>query len=272
MNIMELLRYLLLAIIQGVSEVLPISSSGHLALFQAMLNTNAGNEAIFALLLHVGSLFAFLLFFFPVIWRLVMHLIQFIRGERSDAIQDDMMLIVYLVIATVPAALAGYFIKDVIDQLFQSLWIVGVGFYFTASLLFIIPRFATLSYGQYTFKNTFISGLFQVIGILPGVSRSGSTLLGSLLGGLTLAKAKEFAFLLFIPITLGSFVVSFDRIESFDQTLLTYSLIATVLSAVVTFITLKMVFQYLNLKHFKWFGYYLVAVGTLTLLIATLSL
>jgi undecaprenyl-diphosphatase len=272
MNILELLRYLLLAIIQGVSEVLPISSSGHLALFQALLNTNAGNEAIFALLLHVGSLFAFLLFFFPVIWRLVMHLFQFMTGQRSDAIQDDMMLILYLVLATIPAAVAGYFIKDVIDQLFQSLWIVGVGFYFTASLLLIIPRFARLSYGQYTWKNTLMSGLFQVLGILPGVSRSGSTLLGSLWGGLTLAKAKEFAFLLFIPITLGSFIVSFDRIESFEPSLLTYSLVATFVSGVVTFFTLKMVFQYLNLKHFKWFGYYLVGIGTLTLLLAFLSL
>ena len=214
--------------------MLPISSSGHLALFQALLNTNAGNEAIFALLLHVGSLFAFLLFFFPVIWRLVSHLFQFIRGQRSDAIQDDMMLILYLVLATIPAALAGYLIKDLIDALFQSLWMVGVGFYFTASLLFIIPRFAKLSYGQYTLKNTVISGLFQVIGILPGVSRSGSTLLGSLWGGLTLAKAKEFAFLLFIPITLGSFIVSFDRIENFETTLLTYSLIATIVSGLVT--------------------------------------
>jgi undecaprenyl-diphosphatase len=272
MNIMDLLRYLLLAIIQGISEVLPISSSGHLALFQSLLNTNAGNEAIFALLLHVGSLFAFLIFFFPVIWRLTIHMFQFIRGKRSDAIQDDMMLILYLVLATIPAALAGYFIKDLIDQLFQSLWIVSVGFYFTASLIFIIPRFAKLSYGQYTWKNTLMSGLFQVLGILPGVSRSGSTLLGSLLGGLTLAKAKEFAFLLFIPITLGSFIVSFDRIETFDQSILTYSLIATVVSGVVTFITLKMVFQYLNLKHFKWFGYYLVFIGTITFVIAALSL
>ena len=272
MNIIDLLRYLLLAIIQGISEVLPISSSGHLALFQALLDTNAGNEAIFALLLHVGSLFAFLLFFFPVIWRLVMHLFQFMAGKRSDAIQDDMMLIVYLVIATIPAALAGYLIKDLIDALFQSLWMVGVGFYFTASLLFIIPRFAKLSYGQYTLKNTVISGLFQVIGILPGVSRSGSTLLGSLWGGLTLAKAKEFAFLLFIPITLGSFIVSFDRIENFETTLLTYSLIATIVSGLVTWITLKIVFQYLNLNHLKWFGYYLVIVGTFTILFAFLSL
>lgn len=272
MNIIDLLRYLLLAIIQGISEVLPISSSGHLALFQALLNTNAGNEAIFALLLHIGSLFAFLLFFFPIIWRLVIHLIQFVAGKRNDAIQDDMMLIVYLVIATIPAALAGYFIKDWIDDLFQSLWIVGVSFYFTASLLFIIPRFAKLSYGQYTLKNTLISGLFQVLGILPGVSRSGSTLLGSLLGGLTLAKAKEFAFLLFIPITLGSFVVSFDRIDRFDSTLLAYSLIATIVSGIVTFITLKLVFQFLNLNHFKWFGYYLVGVGTFSLILAFLSL
>ena len=271
-DMIELLKYLLLAVIQGISEVLPISSSGHLALFQAIFNTNAGNEALVALLLHVGSLFAFLIFFFPVLWRLWSHLLLFIKGKRSDEVNDDMMLIVYLIVATIPAALAGFLIKDAIDEIFQSLWMVGIGFYFTASLLFLLPRFAKLSYGQYTLKNTIYGGLFQILGILPGVSRSGSTLLGSLLGGLTLAKAKEFAFLLFIPITLGSFVVSFDRIESLDTTLLTYALIATLVSGVVTFITLQIVFKHLALKHFPKFGIYLMVVGTITMILAALAI
>lgn len=270
-NLMELLKYLLLAVIQGISEILPISSSGHLALFQAIFNTNAGNEALVALLLHVGSLFAFLIFFFPVIWRIIQNLFLFLQGKRSDAINDDMMLIVYLIVATIPAALAGFLIKDAIDTIFQSLWMVGIGFYFTASLLFLLPRFAKLSYGQYTFKNTIYGGLFQILGILPGVSRSGSTLLGSLLGGLTLAKAKEFAFLLFIPITLGSFILSFDRIESLDTTLLIYASIATVVSGLVTYLTLNVVFKHLALTHFPKFGMYLMAVGTITLILAALA-
>jgi undecaprenyl-diphosphatase len=271
-NIIDLLKYILLGVIQGVSEVLPISSSGHLALFQALFNTNAGNEALVALMLHVGSLFAFLIFFFPVLWRLWQNVVSYLKGKRSDAVNDDMMLIVYLIVATIPAALAGLFIKDAIDAIFQSLWVVGVGFYFTASLLFLLPRFSKLSYGQYTFKNTIYGGLFQILGILPGVSRSGSTLLGSLLGGLTLAKAKEFAFLLFIPITLGSFIVSFDRIESLDPTLFIYALIATLVSGVVTLITLKLVFKHLALKHFPTFGIYLMVVGTITLILAALAI
>lgn len=272
MDIIELLKYVLLALIQGVSEVLPISSSGHLALFQAIFNTNAGNEALVALLLHVGSLVAFIIFFFPVILRLLQNFILFIQGKRSDAVNDDMMLIVYLIVATIPAALAGFLIKNAIDAIFQSLWMVGIGFYFTASLLFLLPRFAKLSYGQYTFKNTIYGGLFQILGILPGVSRSGSTLLGSLLGGLTLAKAKEFAFLLFIPITLGSFIVSFDRIETLDTMLFLYASIATIISGIVTFITLNLVFKHLTLKHFPAFGIYLMVVGTITLILASLAI
>jgi undecaprenyl-diphosphatase len=269
---MEFLRYLLLAVIQGISEVLPISSSGHLALFQSILNTNIGEEALFALFLHVGSLFAFLIYFLPVILRILNHLIAFLQGKRSDAIQDDMMLILYLVIATIPAALAGYLIKDFIDSVFQSLWMVGIGFYFTASILLLVPRLAKLSYGQYTLKNTFMSGLFQVIGILPGISRSGSTLMGSLLGGLTLAKAKEFAFLLFIPITLGSFLVSFDRIQTIETNALISILIATVVAGIVTWVTLKLVFEYLNMKHFQYFAWYLLMVGTITLTLAALAI
>jgi undecaprenyl-diphosphatase len=96
--------------------------------------------------------------------------------------------------------------------------------------------------------------------------------LGSLFGGLTLAKAKEFAFLLFIPITLGSFIVSFDRIETLDSTLLVYALIATVVSGLVTFITLKLVFKHLTLNHFPKFGIYLMVVGTITLILAGLAI
>ena len=269
---MEFLRYLLLAVIQGISEVLPISSSGHLALFQAILQTNPGNEALFSLFLHVGSLVAFLVYFFPVIQRILNHGFAYLKGKRSDAIQDDMMLLLYLVIATIPAALAGYFIKDLIDRIFQSLWIVGIGFYFTASVLLLVPRLAKLSYGQYTFQNTFLSGLFQVLGILPGVSRSGVTLMGSLMGGLTLAKAKEFAFLLFIPITLGSFIVSFDRMQAFETEALTAIILATMVAGVVTYITLKMVFDHLSMKHFRYFAWYLLVMGTLTLSLAAFAI
>jgi undecaprenyl-diphosphatase len=268
MNLMDLLRYLLLAIIQGIAEILPISSSGHLALFQQLLGTNQGEEGIFALLLHIGSLGAFLIFFSPVLWRLLQHGWLFVRGKRSDAVLDDMALIGYLVVATIPAALAGYLIKDYVDALFQSLWLVGIGFYFTASLLFLIPKYAKLSYGQYTLKNTLFAGLFQVLGILPGISRSGSTLMGSLLGGLTLAKAKEFAFLLFIPITLGSFIVSLGDLQAFDPLVFQYSLIAMVVAGFVTFVTLRLVFKHLSLKQFPYFGYYLIVIGTITLLLA----
>jgi undecaprenyl-diphosphatase len=268
MNIIELLQYLLLAVVQGIAEILPISSSGHLALLQHVLGTNQGDEALFALMLHLGSLLAFLIFFFPLILRLTRHLSLWLVGNRSDAVKDDLALIGYLVVATIPAALAGYLIKDVIDTIFQSLWLVGVGFYFTASLLFLLPKYAKLSYGQYTFKNTILAGLFQVLGILPGVSRSGSTLMGSLLGGLTLAKAKEFAFLLFIPITLGSFVVSLQDLNALNELVFQYALIATVVASIVTFITLKLVFNHLSLKLFPYFGYYLIVLGTLTLFLA----
>jgi undecaprenyl-diphosphatase len=272
MNWIELLQYLLLAIVQGISEVLPISSSGHLALLQAILGTNAGNEAFFALLLHLGSLVAFLIFFSPIIIRLFQHLWLWIQGNRTDPVQDDMRLILYLVIATIPAALAGYLIKDAIDAIFQSLWLVAAGFFFTASLLFIIPRYAKLSHGAYSFKNTLASGFAQVLGILPGVSRSGMTLIGGLMGGLTLQKAKEFAFLLFIPITLGSALVSVNRLDRLTPTLLTYTMLATMVAGVVTYLTLRLVFRYLTLQHFRYFAYYLIGVGSITLILALLSL
>jgi undecaprenyl-diphosphatase len=92
------------------------------------------------------------------------------------------------------------------------------------------------------------------------------------MGGLTLQKAKEFAFLLFIPITLGSALVSVNRLDDLTPTLLTYTIIATIVAGVVTYLTLRLIFRYLTLQHFRYFAYYLIGVGSITLVLALLSL
>ena len=272
MDIITLLKYILLGLIQGIAEILPISSSGHLALFQQLLGTNAGSEATFALLLHLGSLIALLFFFRTLLLRLLKHALWFIKGKRSKDIQEDMMLIVYLVLATIPSALIGLIIKDSINEIFANLWFTAFGFLFTASLLWFITRLSKQTNTQpYTFNNTFVTGFFQIIGIFPGVSRSGMTLSGALIGGLPLKKAKEFAFLLFIPITAGSlFLGLFDSLDVATHDLI-YLIVSTIVSMVATFASLHYLLHQLKIQHFQYFSYYLIVISAVTMIVAALQ-
>jgi undecaprenyl-diphosphatase len=272
MDFITLIKYILLGLIQGIAEILPISSSGHLALFQQLLNTNSGSEATFALLLHLGSLIALLFFFRGLILRLLKHALWFIQGKRNVEIQEDMMLVVYLVLATIPTALVGFFIKDSINEIFANLWFTAFGFLFTAALLWFITRLSKQTHDQpYSLKNTLITGFFQILGIFPGVSRSGMTLSGALIGGLPLSKAKEFAFLLFIPITAGSlFLGFFDTLDVATHDLI-YMIVSTLVSMVATFAALHYLLHQLKIKHFQYFSYYLIAISAITMIVASLQ-
>lgn len=272
MDIITLIKYVLLGLIQGIAEILPISSSGHLALFQQLLQTNSGSEATFALLLHLGSLIALLFFFRKLILRLIKHAFLFIQGKRNVYIQEDMMLIVYLVVATIPSALVGLFIKDSINEIFANLWFTAFGFLFTASTLWLLTRLSKQTSNQpYSLKNTLITGVFQIIGIFPGVSRSGMTLSGALIGGLSLNRAKEFAFLLFIPITAGSlFLGFFDTLNVAPDDLI-YMVVSTLVSMVATFISLHYLLHQLKIKHFQYFSCYLIAISAVTMIVAALQ-
>jgi undecaprenyl-diphosphatase len=272
MDIITFIKYFLLGLVQGIAEILPISSSGHLALFQQLFETNSGSEATFALLLHLGSLLALLFFFRILILRLLKHAFLFIQGKRSVEIQEDMLLILYLVLATIPSALVGVFILDSINDIFANLWFTAFGFLFTAALLFFITRLAKQNQTQpYSLKNTLMTGFFQILGIFPGVSRSGMTLSGALLGGLPLSKAKEFAFLLFIPITAGSLLLGLFDTIAFDNRDIVYMLMSTFVSMIATFGALHYLLHRLQTKHFQYFSYYLIGISVFTMIVAALQ-
>ena len=267
----DLIHYLLLAILQGISEILPISSSGHLALYQAIFNVNQGNEGTFSILLHAGSLLAFLVYFFPLLWRLFTSFLGFIQGQRNERIQEDMSLLRYWIIATLPAAFIGVFISDWIDAIFQNLVFVGVGFLFTSGLLLLVNFLASnTKKTTYSLRSSLGAGLAQMLGIFPGISRSGSTISGALLTGLSLDKAKELSFLMFLPLSAGSLLLSFDTFVRVETSTLWLMILATVVSTLVTWVTLHLVLKHLKVKHFPYFSLYLILLALLTFTIAWL--
>lgn len=268
---MDWLHYLLLAILQGIAEILPISSSGHLALYQAIFNINQGYEGTFSILLHGGSLLALLVYFSPSIVRLLQSVFFFIQGKRSTAILEDMRFIGYLLLASLPAGIVGVFLSDTIDAIFASLTFVGIGFLITAGLLYLVYRKSKQSQTKtYSLISALGAGFAQVLGIFPGISRSGSTISGALLTGLSLSKAKEFSFFMFIPISAGSFLLSLDRLQSVETIDWMPMLVAVAVTFGVTLITLHLVLKRLKVTHFPYFSMYLVVIGIITLILAGL--
>lgn len=274
MNVWEIVKYIVLAIVQGISEILPISSSGHLAVLQALFDLDSQRVVVLTLWLHVGSLVALIVYFFPRLWSMVLSLITwtlncFSRRPSSIDVLRDVHAILYLVLATIPAAIVGLFFGSYLDAIFQNITLIGLSFLVTSGLVFWITTLKRKGSSTYTFRNTMIAGLCQTIGVLPGVSRSGVTLLGGRLAGLTFTASKEWAFLLFLPITAGSFIVDLlnpvSEIWALDGATFALILSATVLSGFVTYITLRLIMKTLEVKHFRWMSVYLLAIGFLTL-------
>lgn len=273
MHIIDIIKYFVLGLVQGIAEILPISSSGHLALLQQLFAVNPDNEAGFAIFVHFASLVALVIFFHKIIWQIIKGFVLFIFKKASEHKQDFWMGI-YIIVASIPAALVGFLLEDRIDAIFSNLMVVGLGFLFTATLLFLWPKFGKKTTGQLTIKHAIVTGLFQAIGIIPGVSRSGITITGAKISGLEEKSAKQFAFLLFVPIALGSFVVSlFDinTLSGVQGATLGYYLIAMAASFIFTMLALLFIFKKFQFKHAKYFGIYLVAIGLFTLFVASMG-
>lgn len=192
---MEIWKAAVLGIVQGLTEFLPVSSSGHLILFERMLNADTGGADMFlGVMLHAGTLIAVLAVYLPMLWELL---------------KSDRRKFGFLLLATLPAALVGVLLGDLVDSLFfggEWLWLF---FALTAVLLFVCERKARrprvlrpLNAG----RALFVGGA-QALAVIPGLSRSGTTLAAGMLAGLSREEAADFSFLMSIPVIAGAIFV-----------------------------------------------------------------
>ena len=278
-SLIDFLKYLFLGIVQGIAEILPISSSGHLAVAQHFLSVNYENEALFAIFVHFASLLALLIFFRELIIRIIVNFFTYLVSKdvvEKQKAQPDFMLAIYLVVASIPVAFIGVFFEDLVTTLFGSLLYVGIGFLVTAITLLLVGQLTkTRLSASYTFKNTIIAGLFQCIGILPGVSRSGITMSGGRIAGLDEVKSKEFAFLLFIPVAGGSFILSLTNISSAlssSVNLYLYYGIAMLAAFIFTYLGLLFIFKKFTIKSYKYFAIYMFIIAAFTITYSLITL
>lgn len=266
---MTILQAIILGAIQGVAEFLPISSSGHLALTAYFFGQTAV-PLLFDVLLHVATLAAVLIVFRERVLALLAVLGRFIvRKSRPDD-ADGLRMIVALIIATAVTGVIGFSIKDFVDPAAfdegSRKW-----FYFGVSVCLVITGLVLLFSGRYQPKKTtrvpgplqaIIVGVAQGIGVIPGISRSGSTIAASLFAGLDRSKAGEFSFLLSIPAILAAFMLEMKDADTLSGSVAAIPLIAGMLTAfLVGYLSLKFLLGLINRGKLSWFAAYLIPVG-----------
>ena len=263
----ELLKFILLAVIQGISEVLPISSSGHLQIVQEILGMDTSSLTV-SIFLHLGSLVAMIVFYRKLVFSTVGNAAKYVfkSSERNDTNRNALKLLFMIVIACIPAGLIGVLFKSKIESIFANTIFIGINLIITGCLLFLqkyIKGKKTLD--TMNWLDAIIIGLFQAIGILPGISRSGITTIGGKVSKLQDEDAINFAFLLFIPVTLGTGllevvdIIKGDLVLSSNDILL--YIVGIIISGLVTYIALSLLLKIIKKGKLHYFAYYCFAVG-----------
>jgi len=252
---MTIIEGTILGIVQGLTEFLPISSSGHLVLGQAILGIEQpGNE--FEILVHLGTLASVLVVFFDDIKSLLSSM----GSKRTQT------FILFLLIGTLPAVIVGFGFKDLVETLFENVTAVGGALLFTGVVL-VGSSYATKSNKDHSFFTSILIGCAQAIAIIPGISRSGMTISCALFMGLTPKEAARFSFLLAIPAIGGAGLLTALDMEGSYPFPGPVAFAGLVSSFIVGVAALKWLLGWLEEGKFHYFGIYCLCVGLITLVI-----
>lgn len=266
---------IILGLVQGLAEFLPISSSGHLALLQQFFGIEEDKVLLFSVLLHVGTLVSVFIVYWKDIWELAVELCLTIKdlctgkGLRLDE-RPIRKLGVLIIIATIPTGIIGVVGGDFFDSLYTSVIPIGIGLIVTGFLLVIAERMGGSKRGldKMNFRNAFFIGLVQGVAICPGISRSGSTLFGSLVCNLERSFAVKFVFLISIPSILGSAVLEVPTAiaEGIDPSMLGPVLVGMLVAAVSGLIAIKTMIKIVSDKKLSYFSWYVWILGAAVIL------
>lgn len=273
---MEPVYALLLGIVQGLTEFLPVSSSGHLVLFQHLFGLTQP-EVFFDICLHIGTLLAIVMVFRRELGHMVLTLIRLpallkkagSAGKLYET-DEDIRLMTLIVIGTIPTGMIGLLLKPIAADLFSNIWIVGVMLVVTGTLLWLTRRAPEKGrlIGTLHLKDALIIGLVQGVAIIPGISRSGSTICIALLMGIDRETAGRYSFLLSIPAILGALVLGMDSSDIGDSSASpAVILFGTIVAALAGYLALVVLLRMIRKGKLSVFAPYCWGVGLVALLL-----
>lgn len=272
---MDILYSIIAGVIQGLTEFLPISSSGHLVLFHDFLNFDLPDNLAFDVVLHLGTLVALLIFFWSEIWKYFLAWLQsFINWDLKANINQRLAW--YILVATLPAAVVGYFLEEQIENSFRQPILVAFMLIIFGVILYLADRFFRQEkvINQLKLNNSLVIGFFQILALIPGVSRSGITIIAGLSQKLKRDQAAEFAFLIAIPIIFGAGLkkaldlFNAGTVAGSEFFILTLGFL---FSAFTGYLCIKYFLKFLQSHSLTVFAYYRIILGILILIFLVLT-
>lgn len=267
MEIFEVLKVIVLGIVEGFTEWLPISSTGHMILVEEIIPLHQPEDFknVFMVVVQLGAILAVLFLY----WN---KLNPFSRKKRKAQREATIALWIKIIIACLPAAIVGLPFDDILDTYLMNSYVVAAMLIIYGVLFIVLEnRNANVTFpiqktSQITLQTALFIGLFQLLSLIPGTSRSGATILGAMILGCSRGVAAEFSFFLGIPVMFGaSFLklVKFGRM--FTGSEIVYLLLGMVVAFVVSILSIKFLLGYVRKNDFKFFGYYRIVLGVIVL-------
>jgi undecaprenyl-diphosphatase len=263
-----ILTALFLGILQGLTEFLPVSSSGHLVLAQALLPNLSQPGVVFEVTLHIGTLVAVCLYFWKDLWAMALALFS----PQDEKMKNDRRLLWLVIVGTLPTVAIGLLFRKQFESMFTDLRGAGIWFVITGIILFLTDRVTTKGrqLSEMSMVDAVVIGLAQGLSIIPALSRSGSTIAAGILLGLDRALLVRYSFLLSIPAVMGAFVLEVishrhELLQGFDP--LAYG-IGTIAAGIVGYWSIAMLLNMTRSRRLSIFAYYCVAVGIFAFLLA----
>lgn len=265
---LEILKVIFLGIVEGITEWLPISSTGHMILVEEFIQLNVSAEfmEMFRVVIQLGAILAVVVLYFPKLW-------PFCSPKNGWIKKDTWALWFRVLVAVLPAAVIGIPFDDTLDALFYNYQTVAVTLIVYGVLFILVENYnrkkkpRVKSLGDITYPLAIAIGIFQILSLIPGTSRSGATILGAILLGASRGVAAEFSFFLGIPVMFGASLLKIVKF-GFDFTAAELSLLIVGMATafLVSILAIKFLMGYIKKNDFKPFGYYRIILGILVLL------
>lgn len=278
--ILEVLKAVLFGVVEGITEWLPISSTGHLILVEQFVKLQEVSPefwGMFQVVIQLGAILAVVLLYWNKIWPITKNKKEAIKQEGilSYFNKDIMILWMKILVACIPAAVIGVFFDEMFEALFYNPFCIALALIIFGIAFIVIENFNAKrktknlkeTNTQITYKDAIIIGIFQLLAaIFPGTSRSGATIIGGLLIGLSRPNAAEFTFYLAIPTMLGASLLKLVKFGfAFTATELVILFVGMIVSFLVSILVIKFLMNYIKKHDFKPFGYYRIVLGVIVL-------
>lgn len=268
MNIAEILKVILFGIVEGYTEWLPISSTGHLILVENLIHLNQPEEFfnVFKVVIQLGAILAIVVLYWHKLW-------PFSPKKTRAQREDTLVLWAKIVIASIPAAVIGIPFDDIIDSYLSTPVVIGITLLVYGVIFIVLEKhyrgksFAINRTSEIDLRTAFLIGCFQCLSLIPGTSRSGATILGAMLLGCSRGASAEFSFFLGIPAMAGASLIKMIKFGfGFTGAQILILLLGMLISFIVAIYTVRYLMGYIRKHDFTVFGYYRIVLGIIVLI------